>query len=173
MVKIAPSILAADFENLEAEIKNVVDLGADYIHVDVMDGKFVDNKTSGIEMYEKARRVTNKIIDTHLMVEDPENWIEDFEKSDIITFHLEAVDSETANRIIYKLHELDIRVGISLKPSTPVQEIIPYLEKIDMVLIMTVEPGYGGQKMIADCLQKVRTIREISEEIDIEVDGRY
>ncbi len=140
MVEVAPSILAANFENLEEEIKNVVDAGANYIHVDVMDGEFVSNETLGFEMYERAREATDKIIDTHLMVENPENWIDDFSKSDIISFHIEAVDEMTAHRIIEKLHELEIKVGIAIKPETPVQEVIPYLDSIDMVLIMTVEP---------------------------------
>ena len=171
MVKIAPSILAADFENLEKEIESVVQAGADYIHVDVMDGEFVNNETCGLEMYERARKVTDKVIDTHLMVENPENWIDDFSKSDIITFHIEAVDEETADRIIDRLHELDIKAGITLKPDTPIEEIIPYLDKVDMVLIMTVEPGWGGQKLIEECLEKVRIIRSLNQDIDIEVDG--
>lgn len=171
MVKVAPSILAADFQNLEKEIESVVQAGADYIHVDVMDGEFVNNETCGLEMYERARKVTDKVIDTHLMVENPENWIDDFSKSDIITFHIEAVDEETADRIIDRLHELDIKAGITLKPDTPIEEIIPYLDKVDMVLIMTVEPGWGGQKLIEECLEKVRIIRSLNQDIDIEVDG--
>lgn len=171
MVKIAPSILAANFDRLEEEIINVVELGADYIHVDVMDGEFVDNKTPGFEMYNRAINSTDKIIDTHLMVEDPENWIEDYSKSDIITFHIEAVDDETANRIIEKLHELGIKAGITLKPNTPIQEILPYLEKVDIVLIMTVEPGWGGQKLIEECLEKIKFVRKLNPDIDIEVDG--
>lgn len=171
MVKVAPSILAADFERLEDEIKDVVQSGADYIHVDVMDGEFVNNETPGLEMYERARKATDKVIDTHLMVENPENWIDDFSKSDIITFHLEAVDEETAYEIIERLHELEIKVGISIKPDTPVQEIMPYLDRIDMVLVMMVEPGWGGQKMIEECLEKVTIIREANPDIDIEVDG--
>lgn len=171
MVKIAPSILAADFENLEQEIKSVEDAGADYIHIDVMDGDFVTNKTLGLEMLKRSNQATDLILDTHLMVENPIDWIDDFSKSDIITFHLEAVDEETANKIIDELHEREIKAGISIKPDTPVEEIIPYIEKIDMVLVMTVEPGKGGQKLIPECLEKVRVLREISPDIDIEVDG--
>lgn len=171
MVKVAPSILAADFQNLEKEIESVVQAGADYIHVDVMDGEFVNNETCGLEMYERARKVTDKVIDTHLMVENPENWIDDFSKSDVITFHIEAVDEETADRIIDRLHELDIKAGITLKPDTSIEEIIPYIDKVDMVLIMTVEPGWGGQKLIEECLEKVRIIRSLNQDIDIEVDG--
>lgn len=171
MVKVAPSILAANFEKLEDEIEEVVQAGADYIHVDVMDGEFVNNETPGLEMYERARKATDIIIDTHLMVENPENWIDDFSKSDIITFHLEAVDEETAYTIIERLHELEIKVGISIKPDTPVEEIMPYLDRIDMVLVMLVEPGWGGQKMMEECLEKVTIIREAYPDIDIEVDG--
>ena len=171
MVEVAPSILAADFENLENEVKSVVEAGANYIHIDVMDGEFVINETPGIEMYERAREATDKIIDVHLMVENPENWIEDFSKSDIITFHIEAVDEQNAYKIIEKLHELDIKVGIAIKPETPVQEVIKFLDSIDMVLIMTVEPGAGGQKLIEKCIDKVIELREIDEFITIEVDG--
>lgn len=171
MVKVAPSILAANFENLAAEIKNVEEAGADYIHIDVMDGEFVDNKTPGIDMINIANEVTDLPLDTHLMVENPEDWIEDFLESDSITFHIETVDDESANRIIEKLHEHEVKVGIAIKPKTKIEEVLPYIEKIDMVLVMTVEPGFGGQKLITDTLEKVRRLREISKDIDIEVDG--
>lgn len=171
MVKVAPSILAADFENLENEIKDVEQAGADYIHIDVMDGEFVVNKTPGLEMLKISNASTDLILDTHLMVENPLDWIEDFLESDIITFHVEAVDEDTANKIIEELHEKEVKVGISIKPDTSIDEIMPYIDKIDMVLVMTVEPGKGGQKLISECLEKVRIIREIAPDIDIEVDG--
>lgn len=171
MVKIAPSILAADFENLEEEIKDVEIAGADYIHIDVMDGEFVTNKTPGLEMLKRSNAVTNLILDTHLMVENPLDWLEDFSESDIITFHIEAVNEEIAYKIIEELHEKEIKVGMSIKPDTSVDEIIPYLDKIDMVLVMTVEPGKGGQKLIPKCLEKMRILREIAPDLDIEVDG--
>ena len=171
MVKIAPSILAADFENLENEIKDVEQAGADYIHIDVMDGEFVTNKTPGLEMLKINNAATDLILDTHLMVENPIDWIEDFSESDIITFHIEATDEETASKIIEELHEKEIKVGISIKPNTAVEEILPYIDKIDMVLVMTVEPGKGGQKLIPECLEKVRILRELAPDIDIEVDG--
>lgn len=171
MVKVAPSILAANFENLEEEIKSVIDAGADIVHVDVMDGEFVPNETPGIEMFEKAKKSGNIIIDTHLMVENPENWIEDFLTSDIISFHIEAVDEETCDRLIDRLHEHDIKVGIAIKPDTSVDEIKPFLDKIDMALVMTVEPGYGGQKLIEQCLEKIKVIKELNPYIQIEVDG--
>lgn len=171
MVKISPSTLSVKLENLEEEILDVEKKGADYIHIDVMDGKFVNNETLGYEMLKKAHDVTNLPLDTHLMVENPEDWVEDFLLSNIITFHLEAVNSETAEKIIEYLHEHEIKVGISIKPGTSVEEIIPYLEKIDMVLVMLVEPGLGGQKMIEKCLDKVKFIRNLKPEMDIEVDG--
>ena len=171
MVKIAPSILAADFENLENEIEEVEKAGADYIHIDVMDGEFVANKTCGLEMLERSNSSTSLTLDTHLMVENPIDWIDDFSKSDIITFHIEATDEETANKIIDELHEKEIKAGISIKPDTPIEEIIPYIDKVDMILVMTVEPGMGGQKLIPECLEKVRNLREIAPSLDIEVDG--
>lgn len=171
MVIIAPSILAADFDNLEKEIRSVEEAGADYIHIDVMDGEFVDNKTQGIDMLEIANETTNLPLDTHLMVENPEDWIDDFLESDTVTFHIEATDEEHTNSIIEKLHEHEIRAGIAIKPDTSIEEVLPYVDKVDMILVMTVEPGFGGQKLIPECLEKVKQLREISKEIDIEVDG--
>ena len=129
MVSVAPSILAADFDNLEREIKSVEAAGADYIHIDVMDGEFVNNKTPGIDMLERANEVTNLPLDTHLMVENPEDWIDDFIESDTITFHIEATDEERANAIIEKLHEHEIRAGIAIKPNTSIEEVLPYIDE--------------------------------------------
>ena len=171
MVKVSPSVLSVKIEELEKAIQSVEQAGADYIHIDVMDGKFVNNETLGFTLLEKAHEFTNLPLDTHLMVENPEDWLEDFTLSNIITFHIEAVDSETADRIIEFLHEREIKVGISLKPGTQIEEIIPYLEKIDLVLVMLVEPGFGGQQMIEECLEKVKFLREIKPDLDIEVDG--
>lgn len=171
MVKIAPSILSVSIDKLDKEIIEVEKAGADYIHIDVMDGEFVPNKTNGLKMLKIARETTNLILDTHLMVEDPQNWIDDFSLSNVITFHIEAVNSDTAEKIIENLKERDIKVGIAIKPNTPVEEIMPYIEKIDVVLVMLVEPGFGGQKMIEACLDKVRAIHELKPDIDIEVDG--
>lgn len=171
MVKIAPSILSVDIENIENEVANLEKAGADYIHIDVMDGEFVPNRTAGTTMLEKAHDGCNLPLDTHLMVENPEDYLEDFSISNTITFHLEAVDTETAYRLIDNLHEREIRVGMSIKPDTPIEEILPYLDNIELVLVMLVEPGFGGQEMIEECLEKVRKIRELRPDIDIEVDG--
>ena len=171
MVKIAPSILAADFIHLEDEVKSVEIAGADYIHVDVMDGKFVPNQTPGLEMLKRSKKASNLTLDTHLMVENPWEWIEPFSASHIITFHIEAVQGEEVDKLIASIHEKGIKVGIAIKPKTSLQEVIPYLDRIDMVLIMTVEPGFGGQKLIESCLKKVKDLRKINKTIDIEVDG--
>lgn len=171
MVKVAPSILAADFEHLEEEVESVVAMGADMIHVDVMDGEFVNNETPGLMMLERARKATEIEIDSHLMVENPERWLDDFLLSDRISFHIEAVTEETAEAMIEKLHQHEIKVGIAIKPATSVETIQPFLEKIDFVLVMTVEPGWAGQKMIPECLEKVREIRKCNPDIEIEVDG--
>lgn len=171
MVKVAPSVLSVSLENVKSEAKDLENNGADYIHIDVMDGKFVDNETLGIEIIDEIKNDVEIPLDTHLMVENPEDWIDDFSASDIISFHIEAVDAETAIRIIENLHEREIKVGIAIKPDTPVEEIIPYLDMVDLILIMTVEPGYGGQKLIENCISKISEVREIKPEIEIEVDG--
>ncbi|MBQ9313905.1 MAG: ribulose-phosphate 3-epimerase [Clostridia bacterium] len=192
MVKIAPSILAASFENLEQEIKSVVDAGADLIHVDIMDGKFVANETKGLEMYQKAKKATNLPIDTHLMVDNPKEWIDEiFSKymllhnipdiaklhdthqhsSDIISFHIEAVTTNTAHQLIDRLHQYGMKASIAIKPNTPIKDLLPFFSSLDMVLVMTVEPGFGGQVMIEDCLKKVKELKRLEPKLDIEVDG--
>lgn len=171
MVKVGPSVLSVDINNLKEEVANLEHAGADYIHIDVMDGEFVENETMGIEMLEQANAGTDILLSTHLMVENPEKWIEEFSATDIFTFHIEAVTPEVAEEIIEELHERDIKVGIAIKPETPVDEIMPFIDEIDLVLVMLVEPGYGGQAMIPECLEKVRTLRNLNPELDIEVDG--
>jgi ribulose-phosphate 3-epimerase len=171
MIKVAPSILSADFNNLENEIREVVQAGGDYIHIDVMDGKFVENVTEGNKMFKTARSVTEKTIDVHLMVENPQDYIDDFEEADIITFHIETVDENTAWELIKNIKSKNIKVGISIKPNTKLDRIIKFLEDINQVLIMTVEPGKGGQELIQDTIDKIKELRKINSLIDIEVDG--
>lgn len=171
MIKVSPSILSIPEEKLEEEVKALKDTEADYIHLDVMDGIFVNNKTDGYKMLEIAHEFSNIPIDTHLMVEEPKQWINDFLNSNIITFHIEAVTNEELEEIIEYLHERDIKVGIAIKPDTKVSDVEPYLDKIDLVLVMLVEPGFGGQKMIESCLEKVKVLRKMSPYLDIEVDG--
>lgn len=173
MVKIATSILSIDKEKLEDEIKDINLSGTDFIHLDVMDGKFVPNQTDGKFMLEKSLKYApNIFLDTHLMVENPKEVLKEYLASKTITFHIEAVkDKKEILNIIHFLHENEIRVGIAIKPATPLEVLTDYLELIDQVLVMTVEPGYGGQKMMMSCLEKVRKIRNLKCNLDIEVDG--
>lgn len=169
---VSPSILSADFANLERDVKLVENSGADWIHVDVMDGHFVPNISIGIPVVESLRKVTELPLDVHLMIENPQKYIPHFAKAgaDIITFHLEAVDNilETINLI----KSFNIKVGISIKPKTSAEEVLPYLDKVDLVLVMTVEPGFGGQTFMKDCASKIAVIKENApEDLVIQVDG--
>lgn len=171
---ISPSILSADFANLERDIKLVEDNGADWIHVDVMDGHFVPNITIGIPVVKSLKRFAQKPLDVHLMIENPEKYIEDFAKSgaDIITFHYEAVKEENIEEICNKIKSLGCKAGISIKPKTNQKVLIPYLQFVDMVLVMTVEPGFGGQEFMHFCAQKIPEIRQnAKEDLIVQVDG--
>ncbi|MBR4110326.1 MAG: ribulose-phosphate 3-epimerase [Clostridia bacterium] len=172
MVKIAPSILDVNMDDLENEIKDVVVAGADYIHIDVMDGKFVPNETQGLKMLKVAKKATDITLDVHFMVENPKEYMQEFiENSDIITFHVEAADENTREEIIQLLRSKGKKIGMSIKPNTSIEVLIPYLNKIDMVLVMTVEPGFGLQKLIPETIEKIKELRKLKPELDIEVDG--
>ena len=177
MAKIAPSILSADFANLEAAIHNLEQNNADWVHVDVMDGIFVPNITIGIPVVGALRKVTKIPLDVHLMIDRPIRYVEDFVKAgaDYVTIHVESDQPQNTMEALKKIKALGCKAAISLKPKTPAEVAIPYLELVDMVLIMTVEPGFGGQKFMADMMPKAKMIREWLDDITpdcvIEVDG--
>jgi ribulose-phosphate 3-epimerase len=169
-ILIAPSILSADFSELGEEIKDVEKAGADWIHVDVMDGHFVPNITIGPLIVRAIRPITRLPLDVHLMIKNPEEYIESFAKagSDIITFHIEA--EEDPKEIIRLIRYYKKKVGVSIRPKTELEAIAPILPMVDMVLVMTVEPGFAGQDFIFDCLSKIEELRKNFKK-DIEVDG--
>ncbi len=172
---LAPSILSADCTILGQQIESVKEGGAQYLHLDVMDGVFVPAISYGMCVVESLRKIKDIIFDVHLMITEPIRYIEDFAKSgaDIITVHLEACEDIEAT--LMKIKECGCKVGLSIKPGTPVSEIKPWLDFVDMVLVMSVEPGFGGQKYIEASTERVRQVREMitasGKEIDLEVDG--
>jgi len=175
MKKIAPSILSADFTKLAKEIKAVEDAKADYLHIDVMDGHFVPNITIGPFIVEAARRATRLPLDVHLMIENPDKFVPDFVKagSDIITVHAEA--SRHLHRTIQYIKEQGIRAGVSLNPTTPLSVLEHILGDVDLILVMTVNPGFSGQSFIKSCLPKIERIRKMLDDgnykAELEVDG--
>ena len=203
-VKISPSILSADFANLQKEIEKVEEAGADWIHVDVMDGHFVPNITIGVPVVKSLKAITKLPLDVHLMIDNPEKYIEPFALAgaDILTFHYESIADEGKSKInisgtdaiyveeeeksfitdyppelkiydiISKIKSYGVRAGLSIKPKTPADVVFPYLKNLDLVLVMTVEPGFGGQDFMPDCAQKISTIKEKAQEgLIIQVDG--
>ena len=175
MIKIAPSILSADFAYLARDIEKIAT--ADYVHVDVMDGLFVPNISIGIPVVKSIRPTTDLPLDVHLMIERPVRYVEQFcdAGADIVTCHVEADTEENILAAIDKIHAKGKKAGIVLKPATPAEAVLPYLEKVELILVMTVEPGFGGQKFMADMMPKVTAIRKLIDEknpaCELEVDG--
>ncbi len=175
MIKISPSVLASDLSNLASEVADIEKAGADMVHLDVMDGVFVSNMSFGMPVIEALRKKSNMIFDVHLMIVSPEKYAKRFIEAgaDIVTFHYEAC--EDSESLLKEIRNLGAKAAISIKPSTPAESVFPLLDKCDMVLVMTVEPGYGGQSFMADMMPKVRAIREEIEKrglnVDIQVDG--
>lgn len=170
---IAPSILSSDFANLENEIKRLKQNGADWVHVDVMDGHFVPNLTIGAPVVKAVNKVCDLPLDVHLMIDNPAKYVKDFALagSDIITFHYEATKEKTFE-VINIIKSYGVKVGLSIKPKTCVNEIKQYLDMVDLVLVMTVEPGFGGQKFMQDCADKIAEIKAYAnKDIIVEVDG--
>lgn len=175
MIKISPSILSCDYSKMGEEFKRMEECGADWLHIDVMDGHFVPNITLGAPIIKCMRKCSSLVFDVHLMISDPKKYIPDFVKAgaDIITFHIES-DSPTEETIDL-IRSLGCKAALSVKPKTPVEVVFPFLEKLSMVLVMTVEPGFGGQSFMADMLDKVKVLRAECErrglDTDIQVDG--
>lgn len=177
MMKVSPSILSADFVNLERDIRALTPAGADYVHVDVMDGIFVPNITIGIPVVAAIRKITELPLDVHLMIDRPLRYVDEFCKagSDILTIHVEADTEENTLTALQRIRALGVKPAISVKPRTPAEAVLPYLPYCDLILVMTVEPGFGGQAFMADMMPKLKQIRSYIDAqnptCELEVDG--
>ena len=177
MAILSPSILSADYMNMERDLRATAEMGVKWLHVDIMDGLFVPNLSFGYSMVASMRKVTDQVLDVHLMIDRPIRYVEQFVKAgaDWLTIHVEADQPQNTLEALDRIHALGAKAGIVLKPKTPVEAAIPYLEKCDMVLVMTVEPGFGGQSFMADQMPKVAQLREWLDDVNpgclVEVDG--
>ena len=177
MIKVAPSILSADLANLARDVEEIRAGCADYVHFDVMDGAFVPNISMGVPVLASLRKATDMFLDAHLMVDRPVRYVEQFCKAgaDLVNVHVEADTPENISVALEKIRACGKKTGVTLKPGTPAEAVLPWLEQVDLVLVMTVEPGFGGQRFMADTLPKIRTIRGWIEErglaCELEVDG--
>ena len=177
MIKVAPSILSADFVNLERDIRHLQKSGADYVHIDVMDGLFVPNIPIGIPVVAAIRKITDLPLDVHLMIDRPIRYVEQFcdAGADIVTIHAEADTVENNQEALKMIRRKSVRAAVSIKPGTPASAVDPYMDLMDMILVMTVEPGFGGQKFMEDMMSKVRALRKIIDVrtpgVELEVDG--
>lgn len=177
MKKVAPSILSADFNHLGRDIENLKTNGADYVHFDVMDGVFVPNISFGLPVLESVRRITDLVLDVHLMIDRPIRYVERFCQAgaDLVTVHVEADTEELIKKSLELIHGCGKRAAVCVKPKTPAEAVLPFLEQCDMVLVMTVEPGFGGQSFMEDMMPKVQQIRQYIDakkpSCELEVDG--
>lgn len=172
---LSPSLLAIDFGNIQAPLQLIEKIGVPYIHIDVMDGCFVPNISFGMPVIQSLRKFSNMVFDVHLMIIEPERYIDEFcdAGADIITFHVES--TKVPLEVIEKIKSREKKVGITLKPNTPIEDIKPFLSMVDMILVMSVEPGFGGQSFMEEQLEKVRTLKQLKTDenltYDIEIDG--
>lgn len=177
MIKVSPSILSADFGNMERDIHGLKEAGADYVHVDIMDGHFVPNISMGFPMVSALRKITDMVLDVHLMIDRPIRYVERFcdAGADILTIHVEADSEENTLKALRMIRTKGVKPAICVKPKTPAEAVLPYLDLCDLILVMTVEPGFGGQSFMEDMMPKVSRIRQYIEEqnlsCEVEVDG--